>query len=126
MLLFLAGIPKSYADVEWKLHPALKFEAIPRDTAVSLNGKRIYVLTDNGNILIYSPEGKLEDKIDVGYQVDRISAGPREDILLLTSTKNKTVQLLTIDFIKRIDISGSPFKGPKDAPVVIVIFSEFQ
>ncbi len=118
--------PAFSAEAEWDVQQTFNLEMPPRDVAVSLNGRRIYVLTEKGQILIYSPGGQLEDTIEVGEHVDRISAGPREELLLLTSKKNKTIQLLTIDFIQQINVTGSPFKGAKDAPVVIAVFSEFQ
>lgn len=112
--------------VEWDVKKTLNLEGPPIDLAASLNGKYIYVLTDQGSIYIYSVEGKLEDKISVGSQVDGIKVGPWEDVILLTSKKNKQVQILLLDFIKDIDLSNSPFKGPADAPVEIAVFSDFQ
>jgi hypothetical protein len=112
--------------VEGDVKKTLNLESPPLDLAASLNGKYIYVLTDQGSILIYSVDGKLEDKISVGSQVDSIKVGPWEDVILLISKKNKQVQILLLDFIKDIDLSNSPFKGPADAPVEIAVFSDFQ
>jgi len=117
---------ESYARVEWDVQQKLKMDTSPLDVAVSTDGKWIFVLNDSGNILIYSLNGKLEDKISVGSHVDQIRVGPQDNLLLLSSRRNKTVELLTIDFIHKINISGSPFKGPEDAPVVIAVFSDFQ
>jgi len=114
------------ARVEWDVQKTLKLEETPIDVAVSRNGRWIYVLTDQRDILIYSGDGKLTDTISVEKSIDGIKAGPRENVLLLTSRKNKTVQVLVLDFIQNIDVSGSPFKGPADAPVVIAVFSDFQ
>ena len=112
--------------VEWDVKQTLKLERPPLDVAVSLNGRWVFVLTDQGTILIYSGDAKLKDKISVGSHVDGLKVGPEEDILLLTSRKNKTVQILLLDFIQDIDISNSPSKGPADAPVEIAVFSDFQ
>jgi len=98
----------------------------PLDIAVSQNGNSIFVLTESGKILIYSSDGNLKDKIDVGKHVDQIKLGPGEEWLFLSSLKNKTIEILHIDFIQHIDISGSPFKGSENAPVVIAVFSDFQ
>ena len=117
---------ESVALVEWDVQQKLKMDTPPVDVAVSKDGKWIFVLDDSGNILIYSSNGKLEDKISVGSHVDQIRVGPKDNLLLLSSRKNKTVELLTIDFIHKINISGSPFKGSADAPVVIAVFSDFQ
>jgi hypothetical protein len=104
----------------------LKIEKTPVDVAVSLNGRWVFVLTAQGSILIYSGDGRLEDEITVGNHVDGIKVGPEQDILLLTSRKNKTVEILVLDFIQNIDVSNSPFKGPADAVVTIAVFSDFQ
>ena len=117
---------ESFARVEWDVQQKLKMDTPPLDVAVSTDGKWIFVLNDSGDILIYSLNGKLEDKISVGSHVDQIRGGPKDNLLLLSSRKNKTVEMLAIDFIQKINISGSPFKGPADAPVAIAVFSDFQ
>lgn len=120
--LFTQGL----AVVDWNIHKTLKLDTQPLDVAVSENGNSIFVLTGSGKILVYSSDGHLKDKIDVGNHVDQIKSGPGEEWLFLSSRKNKTIEILHIDFIQHIDISGSPFKGPENAPVVIAVFSDFQ
>ncbi len=117
---------QSLADVEWGVKRTFDLETAPLDVAVSMKGKRVFVLTDRGEVLIYSADGRLADNIRVGRHVDGIEAGPGEDMLLLTSRKNKTVQYIKLDFIYDIDVSGAPSKGPGDAPVVIAVFADFQ
>lgn len=112
--------------VEWDVTKTLNIEKTPLEVAVSVNGRWVFVLTEQGSIVIYSGDGKLEDEVAVGKHVDGIKAGPEEHILLLTSRKNKTVQILVLDFIQNIDISNSPFKGRVDAVVEIAVFSDFQ
>ena len=124
LLLILSSMANG--AVEGDVKKTLNLESPPLDLAASLNGQYIYVLTAQKNILVYSVEGKLEGKIPVGSQVDSIKVGPWEDVVLLTSKKNKQVQILLLDFIKDIDLSHSPFKGPADAPVEIAVFSDFQ
>ena len=58
--------------------------------------------------------------------MDGIKVGPEQDILLLTSRQNKTVEILVLDFIQNLDVSSSPFKGPADAVVTVAVFSDFQ
>jgi len=126
LILFVTIGPFSFAEVDWDIQSTLKFDAAPLDIALSLDGNSIFVLTEGGNILIYDSEGTLQDKIAVGPHVDQIRIDPRGDRLFATSRKNKTVEVITLDFIKSINTTGSPFKGAQDAPVVIVEFSEFQ
>ena len=125
-ILLLTLSAMANGAVEGEVKKTLNLESPPLDLAASLNGQYIYVLTAQKNILVYSVEGKLEGKIPVGSQVDSIKVGPWEDVILLTSKKNKQVQILLLDFIKDIDLSHSPFKGPADAPVEIAVFSDFQ
>ena len=125
-LIMLTTFSPVNGAVEGDVKQTLNLETPPLDLAASLNGQHIYVLTDEGSILIYSVEGELQGKISVGSQVDGIEVGPWEDVILLTSKKNKQVHILLLDFVKDIDLSNSPFKGPADAPVEIAIFSDFQ
>ena len=114
------------AAVEWDVTKTLNIEKTPLDVAVSVNGRWIFVLTQKGNILIYSGDGKLEDEVPVGKHVDDIEVGPEVDRLFLSSQKSKTVQILVLEFIQNFDVSNSPFKGPADAVVTIAVFSDFQ
>lgn len=114
------------AAVEWDVTKTLNIGKKPLDVAVSNNGRWIFVLTQQGSILIYSGDGKLEDEVSVGKHIDGIEVGPEEDILLLSSRKNKTVQILLLAFIQNFDNTNSPFKGRADAPVEIAVFGDFQ
>jgi hypothetical protein len=126
LLLVAVFVSNGFADVEWNIQKTLKTDTPPVDVTVSRNGKWIFVLTAPGNILVYTPDGKLQDKIGVGKHIDQIEVGPQEDMLLLKSRSNQTIEILAIDFVQKINISNSPFKGPADAPVVIAVFSDFQ
>ena len=126
LVLLFTWLPSSHAAVEWDVAGTLNLKQKPRDAAIAPNGRWIYVLTYEGEILIYSSNGKLEDTISVGKSVEGIKVGPREDVLLLTSGKDKTVQLIILDFIQEINVSGAPFKGNTDAPVAVATFNDFE
>ena len=126
LAILLVWFASSPATVEWDVAGTLNLKEKPRDAAIALNGRWIYVLTYEGEILIYTPDGKLEDTISVGKGVEGIKVGPKEDVLLLTSGKAKTVQIITLDFVQEINVSGSPFKGKVDAPVAVATFNDFQ
>ena len=114
------------AEVEMNVHQTINLESKPADIAIALNGRKVFALTDQGYLLIYDPSGNLTDKLFVGKGVDRIKATPRDDVLLIGNSKEKTLKVITLDYIQKIDTSGSPTKGPEDAPVEIVVFSDFQ
>jgi len=126
LLTGLGVSTSSYAEVEMTVARTLTLEETPVDSALSAGGKYIFVLTDKGTVLVYTPDGKLNDTIPVDKSIDSIKAGPREEILLLVSSKSKTVQVAVLEFIQEIDISGSPFRGTADAPVTIALFTDFQ
>ncbi|HIJ58644.1 MAG TPA: hypothetical protein HPP41_03135 [Deltaproteobacteria bacterium] len=125
LLIIVGTAAGSFANMEWSPEHTFQMDQSPLDMAISPDGKHIFILTESG-IFVYSQDGKLEDKIDVGYPVDQIKIGPGGKQLFITSRKNKTVQAVTIDFIVDINVSGSPYRGRQDAPVVIAVFSDYQ
>jgi thiol-disulfide isomerase/thioredoxin len=114
------------ADIRVSCDKILELKSQPLDVALSLNGKWLYVLSRQGDLLVYSGDGKLAGRVVVGEPADQIRTGPRDDTVLLMDMNKKAVRILTLDFIKEINIEGCPSKGPKDAPVVITEFTEFQ
>jgi DNA-binding beta-propeller fold protein YncE len=126
MLLAVVSGAIGAPAVEWEVVNTLKLEAPPLDVAISPDGKTVFVLTHEGNIHIYEVNGRLKDKIEVGEKIDQIKLGPKGTQLFATSRQNKTVKVITLDFIRQISIKGSPFKGVEDAPVVIAEFSDFE
>ena len=114
------------ARTEWQILETLSLEDAPIDLVVVEEERQIYVLTDQGELLIYDGNGRLLDRIDVGREVKQIRPGPREDILFLLSPGARRIRMISLTSIQEIDIRGAPFKGPEDAPVTMVIFSDFQ
>ena len=125
LLLLTIPIPAG-AKVEWRIENTLKTGQPPLDVAVSSNGQSIFVLTAGGSILIYDSNGKLEDTIKVGSHIDQIRVGPGGAQLFATSRQNQTVEVIALNFIREINVMGSPSKGRTDAPVIITVFSDFQ
>ena len=114
------------AKTDWQVRQKFQLDQAPVDMLVSSDNKWIYILTSDGQIVIYSARGQLKDTINVGPDIDQIKAGPREDMLYLLSRESKTVQVITIEFTEEISTQGSPIKGPVDAPVTVAVFSDFQ
>ena len=117
---------QAHAAVEWEITKTLEIDGIPLDVALSPDGKNMFVLTDRGRILVYSTKNTPTDQIEVGNQIDQIKVGSQGKVLILSSKKDRTVQIVSLDFIQSINVEGSPFKGPADAPVVIAVFDDFQ
>ena len=114
------------AEVEKGASKILKLDAKPIDMAVSADGKYTFILAAGGKILILDNAGQLKDTLQVSESVVSIGTSPGGDFLLLADSKADTLELLKISFVVDIDISGLPFKGPADAPVVIAVFSDYQ
>jgi protein-disulfide isomerase len=129
LFMGLSAVPYSQAEVEMTIARTLTLDEAPIDTALSASGKYIFVLTDKGKVLVYTPDGKLSDTIPVDKSVDSIRPAPpgaREEILFLVSSKKQTVQIAVLEFVQDINVTGAPFKGTSEAPVTIVIFTDFQ
>ena len=127
MVLFFAAFhTQCFAAVESNVILTLDLESPPLDVAVSPDGEKLYILTDQGDILIYSAKGQLTDTLRVDKDIDGIRISRSGDVLFLSSQKSKQVQVVLLDFIQVIDVAGSPYKGPENAPVVITVFSDFQ
>lgn len=129
ILMFLCltiGALPAYAEIESKLLKEFKLDYSPLDMEVSLSGQRIFILDDHGQLLVYNMQGRLTDRIPVGAGVDKIKVSPRDDLLFLSSREGRNVRILNLTYTHDIDISGSPFQGPANAPVAVVVFSDFQ
>ena len=116
----------AFAEVEWTIKQTLDMKTTPVDVAASPDWQKLFILTESGDIQIYSGNGILIDTITVGTHVDKITVGPKGSVLILKSSQDKKVQIVTLDFIQKINVSGSPYKGPENAPVVIAVFSDFE
>jgi protein-disulfide isomerase len=114
------------AEIDWQVLGNIAVDADVRDMAISAEGRWIYVLTAESEIRIYSSGGKLKGAmaIDPGYT--RIKAGPREDILLVSNKNGQQIQLVSVNPINDFNLADTPVKGPENAPVTIMVFSDFE
>jgi len=114
------------ATVEWKVIQSLDLKATPLDIASSADGMWLFILTP-GEILIFSTqESRITEHIPVDPTFDRITAFPRGNVLTVTSSTQKTLQIIYLETVHKIDVTGLPFKGPQDAPVTIAVFTDYQ
>lgn len=127
LLLPCAALARVDVDVLY----TVKTDTPPRDLAASTDGQWLYVLTEGGKVQIYNADGALGDVVKVDPAMDRISvagfsAGGIDDKLYVSSSKTGAVQAVAVNFAMPIDTVGAPFVGPANAPVEIVIFSDFE
>ena len=114
------------ADMEWKVIKDLDLKTTPLDVTPSADGKWLFILTP-GEILVYSfLEEKITDRIPVDKDFDRIASLPRADIVTITSSTKKALQIIVLESVYKFDVSSLPFKGPQDASVTVVVFDDYQ
>lgn len=119
------------AAVDGRINNTFSVKDSPLDIAVSIDGKWIFVLVEGGKVRVFSPDGKLNDEIQVDPSMDRIdvtglAAAKLRDKIVLSSRKTGKVQEILLDFVMEINTSGSPSRGPVKAPVVLALFTDFQ
>lgn len=126
LCFFFLTVSTAMATVDWNIEKTIQTGEAPLDVATTADGKMTFVLTKGGSVLIYNQDGSLKDTIQVGKKNNRIEVSAKGERLFLSNEKNKTLQIISLAFTVEIDIAGSPFKGNKNAPVTIAVFSDFQ
>jgi len=121
-----ANQPAPPSKIDWTVEKSWNLPAKPVDVAYSLDGKRVFILTDQHNVLVYDNLGNLTGTIPVDKGVSAIDIAPRGEKLFLINQDAKSFSDLTIDFIVDINTGGSPFLGLATAPVTIVLFTDFE
>lgn len=117
---------KNQTSLEWQVQKQWELPESPVDVVHSLDGKYVFILTQNQIVHIYSSEGKLEGSIPVEKGVSAIDIAPRAETLYLIDQEKNSFSALSIDFIQDINTIGSPFLGPENAPVTIALFTDFE
>jgi hypothetical protein len=113
-------------EMEWTIKTERNLEATPLDTAVSADGRLIFILSP-GEILVYSVlQQKVINHIPVDKRFDRVTFSRADNTLIVTSSSEKVLKTIQLEFIQNIDITGLPFKGPANAPVTVAVFNDYQ
>jgi hypothetical protein len=116
----------AHGNVEIVAKKHLDLEGKPLDIGASLDGEKLFILVE-GKVLIYSiVQGEILDSIPVAKEFDRLSVPGKENVIALSSSSGKKVEIIRYKTLHKIDISGLPFKGPENAPVTIAVFSDYQ
>jgi hypothetical protein len=116
----------AHATVEWQSIQTAEIGKKLADVAVTPDGWWTFTVTANGEVLIYSAAGKLEDTLQAGGGFDGIACSATGDRIYLSNRAAGKLQIVEIEFIREINTAGSPFLGPPEAPVTVVVFSDFQ
>lgn len=116
----------STTDLEWSLVKELELKAPTLDIIQSKDGQWIFILSP-GEIFVYSnPDDKVINRIPVDKAFDRVVHSESTNTLILTSSREKILKILQLEAIEKFDISGSSFKGPENAPIILAVFGDYQ
>ena len=122
------AVPDSGQDnrIEWNLQQNWPTAGKTLDMVHSLDGKFVYILSDEPSVQVFNNQGQLLGTIPVEEGASAIDIAPLGEMLYVINNKTQTFSAVAVSFITDIDISGSPFKGPVDAPVTIALFTDFE
>lgn len=131
LLLLLVAAGSAFAEepasgLEWEIVQEMTLPRQPLQMVHSLDGKLLFILTENNGVLVYDTQGELQGTIPIEEGVTNIDITPRGEVVFLLNEKKKKYTAVAVSFIKDINISGSPFLGLENAPVVLVVFTDFQ
>jgi hypothetical protein len=93
------------AEVEIVDSKNVELGANPIDIATSADGNYTFVLAKGGKILIIDRSGALKDTLSVDPSIENIETSPKGDFLLLSTSKEKVLQLVKISYVCYIFIS---------------------
>jgi protein-disulfide isomerase len=118
--------PPSAGPIDTSVTASWKLEAKPLAFVHSLDNKRVFILGDDSKVHIYSSEGVKQGTIPVDKGVTAIDLAPRAEMLYLINSQDNTFTSLSVSFTIAIDVTGAPFLGKENAPVVLALYSDFQ
>ena len=113
-------------DLNWSVQASWPIPAKPLDIAQSLDNKKVFILTSDAKVYIFTPDGKQLGILPVDPNVTAIDIAARGEMLYLVNGKTNTYSALDISFNQKIDITGAPVRGKIDAPATLVVFSDFE
>lgn len=132
-LLIAAGAQETSAAytgrdnrLEWTQQESWQVAGKPLDMVHSLDGKYTFILNDKHQVLIYNQQGAIQGQIPVAAGVKAIDIAPQGEFLYLIDQDAATFTSVAVDFVIDIDTAGSPVRGAADAPVNLVVFTDFQ
>jgi len=126
MPLQAAQPPQATNTIDWSITRSWTMPCQPLDFVQSLDNKKVFVLCSDSKVHIYTPDGKQIGTIPVDNDVSGIDIAPRGEAVYLISKTGKSYTAIDVSVTQDIDITGAPFVGNENAPVTMVVFSDFQ
>ncbi len=113
-------------DLNWSVQATWTIPVKPLDIAQSLDNKKVFILGADSKVYIFTPDGKKMGELPVDANTTAIDIAPRGEMLYLINGKSNSYTAIDISFNQKIDITGAPMQGKADAPVTMVVFSDFE
>lgn len=119
-------LPPANQSVDSAIQAKWEIDAKPIDVVHTLDNKKVFILADDSNIHVFSATGAKLGRIPVDKGVSAIDIEPRGNLVYLIDGEKNTFTSMTVSFTTTIDVTGAPFLGSENAPVVLAVFSDFQ
>ena len=113
-------------DLNWTVQANWSLPAKPLDLVHSLDNKKVFILTADSTVHIFAADGRKLGEMPVEADTVAIDIAPRGEMLYLINGRTNSFTAMDIGFSQQIDITGAPVRGKADAPVTLVVFSDFE
>lgn len=114
------------AEIKIEQSKALKLGGEPLSIVQSVSDGRLFVLLEEGEVLILAPNGQIQHKFNVDKEVKILQVSPDGQRLYLGKPKDKELLFIDLAAVYDLPVNNSAIKGPEDAPVTITVFDDFQ
>ena len=112
--------------LNWTVQANWSLPAKPLDLVHSLDNKKVFILTADSKVHIFAADGRKLGEMEVEPDTVAIDIAPRGEMLYLINGRTNSFTAMDIGFSQQIDITGAPVRGKADAPVTLVVFSDFE
>lgn len=124
-ILLLSVTAVMAASVDVRMLRSVQLGEVPVQTVATADGKRIYVLTELGNIQLYAADGSLQGTFAAGAEVTGITPQGASRLILQMAGRKEMV-LVALEPVVQIVTEGSPTLGAADAPITVAVFDDFE
>ena len=112
--------------LNWTVQANWSLPAKPLDLVHSLDNKKVFILTADSKVHIFAADGRKLGEMPVEADTVAIDIAPRGEMLYLINGRTNSFTAMDIGFSQQIDITGAPVRGKADAPVTLVVVSDFE
>lgn len=125
-LLFIGATPLlASSRVDVHMLRSISLNAKPVQVVATADGQRIYVLTEKGEVQLFSANGDQQGSFDAGPDVTGITP-QGSNRLILEMGQQQQILLVGLQSVVQISDEGAATMGPETAPVTVVIFDDFE